>query len=372
MVGQPGPVFEELVAEFADALDAWSHKVKGVLNGRPQKVLANGLNANQGNVSRWLSGRDQIWKGQAALPGVGLTRDILRVLQLNGPDADLLLQLADRVDELQKPLMEHKGWRKRAADHLQSSPDSEGRPDSALPAAVSTSESTAVVLSAPPGIPRRNPGRRSWRDRPSWVKASWGGSLTVVVAAAAVIVAAAVGRTGGDGKSGDGPEAAGPRSSASSHVSSAAQGGPVAVGSEAPGLEKGTLGVDSRCSAPFPGPGAVVWRVCARVEAERVSFALKITNNGNKAAAVKVRLQYARAEVFYPCPNAPDAHVLSIPAGMSVITDSGQCAGTREDSPFAYQGVGWVLPEGATDGSYKLSPAAHVYPTRVIWQPDLV
>lgn len=371
-------MFEELVAEFADTLDAWSHKVKSVLNGRPQKVLANGLNANQGNVSRWLSGRDQIWKGQAALPGVGLTRDIVRVLQPHGSDTDILLQLGGRVDELQKQLMEHKGWRKRAADHLQSTPDAEAQqPDSAASTTASTTVSASgaaaeFLSTPPPGTPRRNPRRRSWRDRPRWAKASLGGSLAVVVAAAAVIATVAVSRTGGDAKSGDGPEAASPRSSAPAGVSSAAPGGPGAVASEAPGLEKGVLGEDSRCSAPFPGPGAVVWRVCARVEAERVSFALKITNHGGKAAAVKVRLQYVRADVFHPCPKAPDAHVLSIPAGESVITDSGECADTREDTPFAYQGVGWVLAQDATDGSYKLSPAAHVYPTRVIWQPDLV
>ncbi|MGW7190946.1 hypothetical protein [Streptomyces sp. NPDC054838] len=368
-------MFEELVAGLADALDAWSHTVRDVLDGRPQKVLANGLDANQGNVSRWLSGRAQIWKGQAALPGVGLTRDVVRVLRPHGPDADLLLRLANRVDELQKQLMEHKGWRKRAAEHLQSSPDAVAPADGAVSRAASTAVSTGVplvVLADPPGTPLRNPPRWSWRDRPRWVKASLGGSLAVVVAATAVIATVAVGRPSGEGKAGDGPEGPGPRSSASARVSSAVGGGPGAVASEAPGLERGILGEDSRCSAPFPGPGAVVWRVCARVEAERVSFALKVTNHGDRAAAVKVRLQYARAEVFHPCPKAPATQVLSVPAGESVITDPAQCAGTREDRPFAYQGVGWVLAEDATDGSYRLSPTAHVYPTRVIWQPDLV
>ncbi|MGW4759954.1 hypothetical protein [Streptomyces chartreusis] len=142
--------------------------------------------------------------------------------------------------------------------------------------------------------------------------------------------------------------------------------------SEAPGLEKGTLGEDSRCSAPFPGPKAVVWRVCARVEKGRVSFALKITNRGPAAATVKARLEYVQATKFNACPKAPSAHPLDVPAGETVVTDPEECAVSREEVPFAYQGVGWVLAQGANAGSYKLSPTANVYPDRVTWQPDLV
>ncbi|MEE1768781.1 hypothetical protein PUR34_11565 [Streptomyces sp. JV185] len=141
--------------------------------------------------------------------------------------------------------------------------------------------------------------------------------------------------------------------------------------SEAPGLEKGTLGEDSRCSAPFPGPELVVWRVCARVEKDRVSFALKITNQGLAAATIKTRLEYVQATKFHPCPKAPSARPLDVPAGETVITDPEECAVSREEVPFAYQGVGWVLAQDANASSYKLSPTANVHPDRVTWQPDL-
>ncbi|MER7468199.1 hypothetical protein [Streptomyces sp. NPDC097981] len=136
------------------------------------------------------------------------------------------------------------------------------------------------------------------------------------------------------------------------------------------GVEKGSLGEDSRCGALLKGPRAVVWRVCARVEQDRVSFALKIINGGQAATKVKIRLEYAQATEFHRCPNTSGAQVLNIPAGQTLLTDPGQCATPREDVPFAYQGVGWVLPEDANAGSYELSPTAHVYPNRVIWKPN--
>ncbi len=354
MVEDPGAAFEKLVEDFAEALDAWSQKVKDALNGRPQKVLVNGLrNVNQSKVSRWLSGREQIWKGQAALPGVGLTQGIVQVLELQGSEAALLMQLAGRVDQLQKQLMERKGWRKKAGDYLQRGPSAE--------------TSSGSALAPAPRAGRRNWQRQPWPGQPIWVKASLG----MVAIAAVVIVTAAVVPDGDEGP-GDSPDQAAPKPSPSVSMSSTVQGGSGAVPSESPGLEKGTLGEDSRCSAPFAGPGPVAWRVCARVEAERVSFALKIANHGSKAVTVKIRLEYVQATKFHPCSKAPGTHLLDVPAGETVITDSGQCSAPREESPFAYQGKGWVLAVDADAGSYKLSPAAHVYPDRVIWQPDLV
>ncbi|WP_030241860.1 helix-turn-helix domain-containing protein [Streptomyces sp. NRRL S-350] len=145
-----------------------------------------------------------------------------------------------------------------------------------------------------------------------------------------------------------------------------------AVPSEPPGLEKGTLGEDSRCSAPIQGPETVTWRVCARVEAEWVSFALKITNRGSRPIALKTRLQYARENTFHPCPGDSGPRQSTVPSGQTIVTDTKQCAVAREERPWAYQGVGWVVPADATDGTYKLAPTAHVYPDRVIWQPDLL
>ncbi|MDT0452323.1 helix-turn-helix domain-containing protein [Streptomyces hesseae] len=141
---------------------------------------------------------------------------------------------------------------------------------------------------------------------------------------------------------------------------------------ERPDLERGTLGEDSRCSAPFPGPDTITWRVCTRVEAERITFALKLTNQGPGDVRIKTRLQYAQATVFHPCTGAPETRAMLIPAGKTLLTDPAECGTARAKTPMAYQGVGWVLAEHAASGSYKLSPTAHVYPDRTIWQPDLV
>ncbi|WP_328951344.1 hypothetical protein OG778_30330 [Streptomyces sp. NBC_00184] len=355
MVEDPGAAFEILVEDFAEALDTWSQKVKGALNGRPQKVLVNGLrNVDQGKVSRWLNGRDQIWKGQAVLPGVGLTREIVHVLELQGSEAALLMELAGRVDQLQKRLTEYKGWRKKAGDYLQRPPETEA----------STSGGTADPVSR---AGRRGRQRQPWRGQSSWAKASLG----VVVIAAVIVIAAVV--PNDDEAAGKGPQTAAPKPSpAVSTMSPAAQGGSGVVPSEPPGPEKGTLGEDSRCSAPFAGPGAVAWRVCARVEDERVSFALKITNHGSSAVTVKTRLEYVQAKEFHSCPKQPSTQLLDVPAGETVITDPGLCAVAREEAPFAYQGAGGVFAKDANAGSYKLAPTANVYQGRVIWQPDLV
>ncbi|MEV7089300.1 hypothetical protein AB0O07_25990 [Streptomyces sp. NPDC093085] len=138
------------------------------------------------------------------------------------------------------------------------------------------------------------------------------------------------------------------------------------------GLEKGSLGEDSRCSVPFQGPDAVVWRVCARVEEDRVSFALKITNEGLAAVTVKVAQQYARESTFRACPRTSGFRRVEVPGSGTVTTDPALCALPRQDVPVGYQGVGWVIAEHDNGGTYRLSPTASVSPDRVIWTPDLV
>ncbi|MFJ9456493.1 hypothetical protein ACIRST_15530 [Kitasatospora sp. NPDC101447] len=142
---------------------------------------------------------------------------------------------------------------------------------------------------------------------------------------------------------------------------------------ERPGIEKGSLGADSRCSAPFPGPEVVTWRVCVRVEADRVSIALKVTNRASLPTRAKVRLEFARAGKVYPCPGVPGAHVIDLDAGTTVITPPADCATVREPIPLAYQGLGRVVAADATDAAYNVSPTANVYPDRpTIWRPDLI
>ncbi|MGV4988930.1 hypothetical protein [Streptomyces sp. NRAIS3] len=357
MAEEPGAEFGRLAESFADALDEWSKKVNQVLerNNLPQKSLVARLtplrSVDASQVSRWLSGREQIWKGRAALPGAGLTRDIIHALKLSDPDAGVLAQMASQVDQLQKQLMEHKGWRKRACEHLQSA------------GAIATDQTGTTKSTAP--TPRRSK-IKPWGEQPTWARVA-----VISALAAAVIVTVAVVRPDSGRKVANGPQGTGPAPSAG--MSSAAQGGPAqAVPAEAPGLEKGTLGEDSRCSEPLAGPEAITWRVCARVEATRVSFALKITNHGSNPTTVKIRLQYAQAGTFHACPKAPDIHPLRVLPGKPVITDTEQCTVARQKVPFAYQGVGWLLEKDSNAASYKLSPTANVRPDGVIWRPDLV
>ncbi|MER6030461.1 helix-turn-helix transcriptional regulator [Streptomyces sp. NPDC001851] len=136
-------------------------------------------------------------------------------------------------------------------------------------------------------------------------------------------------------------------------------------------VEKGTLGEDSRCGPPVQGPAGVVWRVCARVQAAQVSFALKITNVSSAASTLKIRLQYVQAGTFRSCPGWPGTEVMTVAGGQTRITDTKRCSVARAIGvPYAYQGVGWVLPADTSSGTYRLSPTAHIYPDHVIWQPD--
>ncbi|MFF1902851.1 hypothetical protein [Kitasatospora sp. NPDC058218] len=148
-----------------------------------------------------------------------------------------------------------------------------------------------------------------------------------------------------------------------------------ATPSEQPGLEKDSLGPDSRCSPPNFGPGSVKWRVCTWVQADRVSFALEITNRDTEPATVKARLKYtAKTSDFRTCPGAgaADFQILTVPPGQTLTTDTAQCAVARTPNPTAYSGVGWVVAPDVDYGTRVLSPGAHVYPGEIHWTPDVL
>ncbi|MFD0278989.1 helix-turn-helix domain-containing protein [Kitasatospora sp. NPDC127111] len=142
--------------------------------------------------------------------------------------------------------------------------------------------------------------------------------------------------------------------------------------SERPGIEKDTIGPDSRCSQPFRVNATVTWRVCARVQENELSFAVKITNAGRNPVTVKTRVQYARSGTVHPCPGAPALHPLDLAPGRTAVTEQATCTIGRPDAPAAVQAMGWVVAADATEGTYHLSPTAHVYPDHVIWVPDLL
>ncbi|MFD5510678.1 hypothetical protein ACFWIB_23310 [Streptomyces sp. NPDC127051] len=374
-----GSTNEELIDEFGDALDEWAREVREAcrvsavqhqeLASRMTKLPKRGT-VTPSRVSKWLSGRRIVISGGAGLPGRGVSRDIVRALGLEGARAQRLMRLGERIDLVQAELERRypSGWRVAAQAHLLGRAETLITSEEPLPSAPSLSRIAATGGTSPDG-PQPERRRPSWRSRPTSAKAL-AGALAVTATATAIATAAlllpADEEAGSGAGSGSGP--------GHPSANSAAPGGPAARAdaTRTLDLEKGTLGDDSRCSSPFQGPEVITWRVCARVEAERISFALKITNEGRAPSTVRIRLEYAQLSAFHPCPQQPDSRSLDIPAGETVITDPEHCAVPREKVPFAYQAVGWVVAQESNGGSYELSPTAHVYPDRIIWKPELV
>ncbi|MBX6169039.1 MAG: hypothetical protein IRY84_15555, partial [Thermobispora bispora] len=114
--------FEKLADDLGTALDEWSGEFRAVVDraGLPAKVLVKrlrdlGVSADESRISRWLSGRKQIWSSRIALPGAGLAEKIAEALRLPGADAERLIRLAERVDRARERLEPHQPWTARAA-----------------------------------------------------------------------------------------------------------------------------------------------------------------------------------------------------------------------------------------------------------------
>lgn len=430
-MGEPTVLFTELARALVQALDAWAATVGQAtdIDKRPTRAgLIAELERGRGELERlgqtrkkidepllayWLKGRDQLLVGRKRnrLPSEEDSAAIARVLSGKACHSAAQLPLiSTEIADLSRRLKNEGGirWRDEVLASLtcEASPSGNREPDSsptsvAAPSAPAKSQGTpsssqtrtgcpttivsstgtngqdASASSPLPtsghshGAPPPDGRQRPRRDRHSWGKAL-GSAVAVVVTAAAVITALVVAASDEGGGTASSVESDAPHRLQPTGSLPAAQGTFAEASMSPSGMEKGALGEDSRCSAPFQGPYAITWRVCTRVESDRVSFALKITNHSRAEATVKARLEYAQATKFHRCPNAPNAQQLSIPAGRTLITDPRQCTAPRKQTPFAYQGVGWVLAEAATEGSYELSPTAHVYPDQVIWKPDLV
>ncbi|WP_067185015.1 hypothetical protein [Microtetraspora niveoalba] len=111
--------FEELADGLIQALEDVSAALSRILEtgGWPQKVLANRKVADQGTVSRWLSGGEQLAQGNK-LPGAAVVHKIIAALDLSSADAEELLALGRRVDALRERMQAvERAWRARAAKH---------------------------------------------------------------------------------------------------------------------------------------------------------------------------------------------------------------------------------------------------------------
>ncbi|MFD0378322.1 hypothetical protein [Streptomyces sp. NPDC127112] len=246
-------------------------------------------------------------------------------------------------------------------------PDSAGAPSGRQAAGhAPTDPPDAAATSETPGARRRGPVSRRAR------LAVGVGVCAGLAAIAWPILRAAT--APGSASADTPPTATAPPSHAASNAASDSPARLRAASpSEQPGLEKDSIGADSRCSPPNSGPGAVKWRVCTRVQADRISFALEITNRGSGPATVKARLKYtAKTSEFRTCPGAADFQILTVPVGQTLTTDTAQCSVPRTSTPTAYTGVGWLVAPDVDYGTRVLSPGAHVYPGEVHWTPDVL
>ncbi|MCC5576401.1 hypothetical protein IMZ11_12235 [Microtetraspora sp. AC03309] len=110
--------FEELADALIEALEDASAALSRVLEtgGWPQKVLANRKVADQGTVSKWLSGGEQLSKGNK-LPGADVMHKIIKALDLSSAEAEELLALGRRIDALRERMQAmERAWRIRASN----------------------------------------------------------------------------------------------------------------------------------------------------------------------------------------------------------------------------------------------------------------
>ncbi|MEU6997769.1 hypothetical protein [Nonomuraea sp. NPDC046570] len=161
--------FEHLADDLIDALDAAASALARALEaaGAQQKVLANHRIADEGTVSRWLSGAQQLTHG-SKLPGVEVMHQVVTVLKLTGPLADELLALGRRVDSLRDRMRAvERSWRSRASRHY-------------------TTRTQPPPTAAPPDPPGRD--REDDRQDP-W---DWRKTRFLAMAAAVIAVSGAI------------------------------------------------------------------------------------------------------------------------------------------------------------------------------------
>lgn len=421
---------EEQIDQLAEALDHWSRMLNAlrVRAGLQQKQLARMLDASPTNASRWLSGHKILVQGGASLPSIKLTEAVIRHLAPTAEEASHLAHLADRIHQLQTELASrYTNWRQVAKEHLlktshDASPssvtsrspqhpflDEPGHQHVPVGLSAATDDllgkDTDGVADAPisdgngglglsvqappertddrqalqgaeregqqptqftrpaedqqPPAPSEKAGKKrtsGQTNRRRGLVTALGAFIAVAIAATAITTMFLRSNAQPDKTNENG--AFGPAQTPTTE-------------SNASSLEKDTLGKDSRCSVLQPGPDQITWRVCTRVEDERISFALKVTNSSKNTSTVKVNLQYVQARKFNACPGEIP-RLLEIPAGQTIVTNTRQCAVPRQNSPYAYQASGCVIASTENACSYKLSPTAHVYPDTTKWQPDII
>ncbi|MFD4949667.1 hypothetical protein ACFWNT_46140 [Streptomyces sp. NPDC058409] len=337
MVGEPGESFEELAYALVQALDEWSECLQEVLEG--SGLSRSGLVARLRDadpkidnplLGHWLLGRNQLLgenKRSGRVPTIQDTTWIVATFPVDAASQRRrLMGIAKRIESHKAQLYKIKGhqWRSAVVNALRA-PEQPVRPEPADPA-----------VSAAPS---------SWK-RPA--------AITVAVGLLAVLVIAGKGWSGSTGQDDQ---------TGSSSGSAAPPAGTPTPSSDA-------LGGDSRCSPPKAGPSGVQLRACARVQRDKVAFALKVDNPTASAVKVTVKVNGSWAGVAHTCEPGPAITHSTVEPGATFTTDPAHCETARQDAPLAYQAEAYIA---AGDGQewigHAFSPRANVYADRgTLWR----
>ncbi|MEU6666938.1 hypothetical protein [Streptomyces sp. NPDC046727] len=353
-MGEQGEGFEELAYGLVQALDEWSECLHEVMAGPgpSRSGLVARLRDAEPKIDnpllgQWLLGRDQLLgenKRSGRVPTVQDTARIVAAFRADAaPQRRRLMGIAQRIEFHKAELQKIKGhqWRSAVVTALRA-PASAA--EAAAPQAVRSedSEQLAAGPTTPPTAagPAGSPASRSWK-RPAAIAATVGLLITLAIAA-----------KGWSGSAEQGGQVGPSAGSATSAAGTTPRSG-------------AALGGDSRCSPPKAGPSGVQLRACAKVERDRVVFALKVDNPTATAAPVTVKVGGFWAGAAHVCEPGPALTHITVDPGTTFTTDPAHCGTGRQEAPLAYQGEAYIAAgDGQEWTGHAWSPRANVYSDR--------
>ncbi|MFE3903001.1 hypothetical protein ACFXPY_22475 [Streptomyces sp. NPDC059153] len=389
MVGEPGQSFEELAYALVQALDEWSECLQEVLEGSgPSR---SGLVARLRDadpkidnplLGHWLLGRNQLLGENKRSGRVPTIRDTTWIVATFPVDAASqrrrLMGIAKRIESHKAQLYKIKGhqWRSAVVNALRA-PEQPGAPGPTAPAASPEPPgpplapaddmpmpAPAIGSTAPVVLSEDSEQPAAGRPVPpdpadpavSAAPSSWKRLIAIIVAVGLLTVLVIAGK-GWSGSTGHGDQ------TGSSSGSAAPPAGTPAPSSDA-------LGGDSRCSPPKAGPSGVQLRACARVQSDKVAFALEVDNPTASAVKVTVKVNGSWAGVAHTCEPGPAVTHTTVEPGATFTTDPAHCETARQDAPLAYQAEAYIAAgDGQEWTDHAFSPRANVYADRdTLWR----
>ncbi|MFD8346025.1 hypothetical protein ACFV2C_27565 [[Kitasatospora] papulosa] len=324
-------------------------------------------------LGHWLLGRDQLLGENKRSGRVPTVQDTARITEAFRADAASqrrrLIGIAQRIEYSKAQLQEIKGhqWRSAVVNALKA-PEQCGRSgpaDSAVPSestdltSVSVDDATVPVPSAG-STTQTGPGEDSELSAGDLIaplatvppsapafSSSWK-RPAAVVAVVGLLITLAIAAKGWSGSTEQDGRAEPPSSSATTTAR--------------PG---DALGGDSRCSPPVAGPSGVQLRACAKVQRDKVAFALKVDNPTASSVEVTVKVGGSWKGVAHDCNPGPAITHTFVEPGTTFTTEPAHCETARQDAPLAYQAEAFIA---AGDGQewigHMFSPRANVYADR--------